>query len=176
MQRQPVRHLQLQDIIQFELTCFNSWDPVSPAVLHLVQVASCPPAGHLGLLLHAALDHSTTGSSCEELPPHQQGKGCPSAEQQPTFRLRRRNHLHQPHRLFAHISPSSLRNITLTSSATVSLALPLSESLFKVTKMHSFKFPTDCHSPPQQQHAHHVMLIPCSVFTCPVKDSPRSVL
>ena len=137
--------------------------PLSPAVLHLVQVASCPPAGHLGLLLHAALDHSTTGSSCEELPPHQQGKGCPSAEQQPTFRLRRRNHLHQPHRLFAHILPSSLRNITLTSSATVSLALPLSESFFKVTKMHSFKVPTDCHSsPPQQQHAHHVMLIPCS--------------
>ena len=38
--------------------------PVSPAVLHLVQVAICPPAGHLGLLLHAALDPSTTGSSC----------------------------------------------------------------------------------------------------------------
>ena len=37
--------------------------PVSPPVLHLVQVATCPP-GHLGLLLHAALDPSTTGSSC----------------------------------------------------------------------------------------------------------------
>ena len=37
--------------------------PVSPPVLHLVQVATCPP-GHLGLLLLAALDPSTTGSSC----------------------------------------------------------------------------------------------------------------
>ena len=109
-----------------------------------------------------------------KLPPHQQGKGCPSAEQQPTFRLRRRNHLHQPHRLFAHISPSSLLSrITLTSSATVSLALKLSESLFKVTKMHPFKFPADCLSSP-------AALPPCFVdslfvFTCSVKDSPTSV-
>ena len=148
--------------------------PVSPAVLHLVQVASCPPAGHLGLLLHAALDHSTTGSSCEELPPHQQGKGCPSAEQQPTFRLRRRNHLHQPHRLFAHISPSSLPSITLTSSPTVSLALPLSEFV----KSHKGALLQFSHRLPLSSPA--AARPPCyvdSLFTCcPVKDSPRSVL
>ena len=54
MQRQPVRHLQLQDIIQFELTCFNSshchrrsftlsrW-PAAP-LLAILACCSTPPS------------------------------------------------------------------------------------------------------------------------------------
>ena len=137
--------------------------PVSPAVLHLVQVAICPPAGHLGLLLHAALDPSTTGSSCLL-----------------TSRARAAPALNSSRLSVCAGAITSTSPIVylLTSRprlcpASLSLLQQLSESLFKVTKMHPFKFPADCLSSP-------AALPPCFVdslfvFTCSVKDSPTSV-
>ena len=171
MQRQPVRHLQLQDIIQFELTCFNS----SHCHRRSFTLSRWPAAPLLAILACCSTPPSITAQLA------QAARSCLLTSRARAAPALNSSRLSVCAGAITSTSPivyllTSRPRLCLASLSLLHqlfLLLSHSQSLFKVTKMHSFKFSTDCHySSPAAARP------PCyvdSLFTCPVKDSPRSV-
>ena len=167
-QRQPVRHLQLQDIIQFELTCFNSsqchrrsftWSRWPPAPLLAILACCCLPPS-----IPAQLAQAASSPAGQGLPQRWTAADFPSAQAQSPPPA--------PSSICSHLALVSAQHHSHFFSNCFSCS-PTLRVLVQSHKDAPLQISIDCLSSP-------AALPPCFVdslfvFTCSVKDSPTSV-